>query len=224
MGCPMRTRIFLIAITGFFWTTHYVFGMPPEWYNQVPSRSGRYLTFSCEGDGPASDLAIRLASRRCISMASDAVVGDFHVQNLSVETEKSAGFHEEVSVDRHVEGLSCDIQKQQTDEQNGSYHAWILCRFDTSKVRSAPGNKYEHEEQLVASQTTSLIVSTVPPCDSILIRGTQARVVQCDSNPLSLLVKPGDQELIFRSKGYVPKHIYPKDVSQGTLEVYLERE
>lgn len=217
----MRALNIIFILIPLCWVAKAASGAP-QWSNMPSKKTKQSIMVSCEGSGPAKDISLRLAIGQCVSMASDQIIGDFHVQSISVQTQKSTGFHEEVSADRHVEGLSCEIQKQEIQIEEGMYRAWILCNFDLSNVKSVPGEKPSVGFRSISSSSRSIIFSTVPQCDSILIRGELGRVVECKSNSMQLLLQPGDEELIVRAKDYLPQHLSIEDL-KGVVNVYLER-
>jgi hypothetical protein len=193
------------------------------WTAAVPDHNGNFLTMPCDSSGPSRDIALRLATSQCVSVASDQILGDFHVQSLSVETQASAGFHQEVSVDRHVEGLTCQIQKQEVTENEGAFHAWVQCRFDLSKVKAASTPAGPSKAlQALTGDDRSVILITMPQCDDLVIRGQRPRIVPCHGNPMTLSLHPKDQELIVRSKGYLPKHLNASELG-ASYEVRFEK-
>jgi hypothetical protein len=99
-----------------------------------------------------------------------------------------------------------------------------LCSFDTSNVKTISGKSVEPQPAFVASSTTSIVISTVPPCDTILVSGQKSRVIDCKDNPMSVLFQAGDQEIIVRANGFIPKHVRLDGMTKSPVEVYLERE
>lgn len=231
------------AITGFVGLIFFAlpaFGQEPDWALKPPELHGAKLLVACHGVGPDRDIAIRLALDQCKSLAAEQLNNTFEVKSLSVETEEMAGFHQEVSAKHYVQGLVCDIQKQYERQINDSQEAWILCRMDTSKVKISPEEKFSANVQndasdqhidnkgLVQSRYKQMVVSSVPPCQSMLIRGKLTRMVRCESNPQIVTIEPSDKEVIVRAQGYKPGHVTLSGnrtlvTDTQTLEVYLEK-
>jgi hypothetical protein len=93
----------------------------------------------------------------------------------------------------------------------------------------APGqtDKYQRQEVQV-SKIRQLLLTSVPACQSVLIRGKRPRSIQCKSNPQALQILEDDSELIVRAAKHLPKHIQLKSDRQPAsspmerLEVYLD--
>lgn len=179
------------------------------------------LSIVCNGNGPSEDIAERLAISQCIVRASDRINGSFHVQTLSVETERDAAYHQEVSADRKINGLACEIQEETITENDSTYNATVKCKFDLKNVKIVDST-LEKVTQDIKSTTRRVILTTVPSCDTVLIRGESPRIVQCDSNPKQLLVYKTDREMIIRSGKLRPKHIQINEMGDN-LNVYLEK-
>lgn len=194
-----------------------------DWWLKAPLRTENSLELPCEGLGPSRDIALKEAIKQCVSMATDQIVGDYNVKSLTVETEKDASYHEEITANRSVEGLTCSIKREETTEDDGSYDTWLLCNFNLEKIKFT-WFKPKEAGRYITSEDKSIIFATVPPCDSILITGKSPRIIECKSNPMEFLQKKGDQEYIIRANGYLPKHISPNQIKSDIEEVYLERE
>jgi hypothetical protein len=191
------------------------------------SRNGSILTLVCVGRGPSQDLARREALETCQGTAADSLKTDINVKTMSVETDKDAAFHSEISSRTKVVGLECKVLKERAEEIQSESVDHIKCEFDLSKAKSVPivENETVVVEKTQIGSDRQLILSTVPKCESILITGSQPRVVRCDRNPTIMFLRTEDGELIVRSPGRQPAHVMPKSGSElvQRLEVYLEQ-
>lgn len=231
---------------------------PPDWTRQNGIRqNGSTLTVISTGSGPSLDMARRSAIDQAKATAADQVNGSANIQSLSIETEKSASFHSEVSSTKKVEGLVCKPMNEYVEDKGGFYNVWLRCEFDLKKARvqmvdeapnrsndslasGRPGGK--SIEIVGGSASTSspipgkdsrsenrhLILSVVPSCESILVRGKQSRTILCKSNPVMVMVLPTDKEMIVRGPaGFVPKHLKvhgdAQDSESEAMEVYLDK-
>lgn len=194
---------------------------------------GSRLITVCTGTGPSVDIARKEALNSCRSAAKDQLVTNIKIRSLTIQTEKSVGFHEEISEGTEYTGLICKPEKDELEEREGSFTVWMRCAFDLSKVKAIPvgqeseeaksngGDSIENRESLaeleiskaanqakdIFSEKRTLIVSVVPRCESLLVRGEKSRALACDENPVTVLLDPADKEILVRAKGYKPKTI-----------------
>lgn len=231
---------------------------PPEWTHQNGiQHKGSTLHVVSTGSGPSLDLARRSAIDQAKGTAADQVNGSANIQSMSIETEKSASFHSEVSSTKKVEGLVCKPLNEYVEDKGGFYTVWLRCEFDLKKARvqmideasdqsveSRPpgkgtGKSIEIVEGTVSTSNPTagkisrgenrhLILSVVPSCESILIRGKQSRTIPCQNNPVTVMVLPTDKEMIVRGPaGYAPKHLKVhgnvQDSESEAMEVYLDK-
>jgi hypothetical protein len=190
----------------------------PIWATQVPRRSEHDILLPCHGEGPDRSTAYTSAIQECNSIASEMLLQNFQVSTLSLQTESHVGFHEEVSRDAQVTGLSCKIK----DSYEESTSVWLLCDFDTTHSKVVDMASQVVHMPDITSENHQIVLSSVPNCDSLVIVGPNPRLVGCASNPQTLLVRPGDREVVVRANGYQPKHLDGKDLN-GSLTVYLEK-
>lgn len=231
---------------------------PPEWTRQNGiQQQGSILTVVTTGSGPSLDLARRLAIDQAKGTAAEQINGSANIQSMSIETEKSVSFHSEVSSTKKVEGLTCKPSNEYVEDKEGSFTVWLRCEFDLKKARvqmvdetprssnESPASKKDVGKSIeivgkgpsasrVAPGTTSrgenrhLILSVVPSCESILVRGKQSRSISCKSNPVTVTLLPTDKELIIRGPaGFAPKHLKVHGNVQSSqseaMEVYLDK-
>lgn len=226
----------------------------PKWTTEnTLKQDGQNLSIVCEGMGPSLDLARKFALESCHSTAKDQINGDFTVKSLSLESEKSVNYHAEVSSAKTVKGLICKPENEHTEKLDGRSKIWLKCKYDLTKtevvstetqktlkvpalidhnekVNQVPSYKIDSDsKKLNQAEARNLMLTSVPKCDEILVRGSRPRAVPCDEMPKSFVVHPGDTELIVRSSGFKPKHINIKaqdqngSVNSDSLEVYLEK-
>jgi hypothetical protein len=231
---------------------------PPGWVHQNGiQQNGSILVVVSTGVGPSLDLARRSAIDQAKGTAADQANGSANIQSLSIEMEKTASFHSEVSSAKKVEGLTCKPLNEYSENKDDIYSVWIKCQFDLKKARVqvvdkesarsevTPGSKKDVTSgfEIVGGHMSTpapevpkathgedqhLILSVVPSCDSILIRGKQSRTIFCKENPMTILVLPTDGEIIIRGpSGFAPKHLKVHDDGKGreseSMEVYLEK-
>jgi hypothetical protein len=228
----------------------------PLWVKDSTRLAGSHYQVSCSGEGPSLDIARQESLASCRNSANDQMKTALHIQSLSVETEKDVAFHSEISKDTVVKNLKCDPKKEEIEEKAYSIKVWLLCDFDLSKVstadRNAPvtDNNENSPNELIKNRSSvsaipnsgsnikkatmiegeniQLTLTTVPQCDTILIRGQRPRSIKCKDNPQALFIYPSDLEIIIRADGHVPKHIKLNDNrkpanDEEPLEVYLEK-
>lgn len=200
----------------------------PAWAKfNTQQLSGSIFRVVCSGEGPSIDLARREAEQGCKASAASKLTTDGHVKAVTVETEHDVGFHQEVTEQVHYLNLGCTPEREEVEGGDGQYTVWLRCRFDLSKAKVAdtddepeykaagttsvvPSSHQKAQLKVHQNQTSesmSLSISTVPQCDDLLISGAKPRVVRCDSNPVNVVVEPGDTKALIRAKGYQPSTV-----------------
>lgn len=206
----------------------------PPWVSTYKlSPDGSRLTISCTGEGPAADIARKIAMDSCRSSAADQLRTDVKVQSKTVETESHAGLHQEVSSDQEFENLNCNPTNQSQEKSDTLYQVWLLCEFNlkTAKVKKSqardtfmqvqsdsianrselvqlrPSGKAKATRDLSSQDQTLLSVSVIPQCSSIMVEGESPRVIPCTENPVRVVLIYGDARLIVRADKHEPKTI-----------------
>jgi len=212
----------------------------PNWAkNNSTKKVGNLLTTVCDGVGPSASLARKDAINNCQVTARQFVTNEVKIKSLSIETESSVGFHQEVEDSSVIKNLSCNPKREQTTELNDQFKVWIECQFDLKKVevandepKTAPvetitdGLKTVEPTKKADIQKDgqTVFLEVVPQCESVLVRGEKPKVINCNSNPVRLSIDDNDSEIIVRAKGFQPKTIkLEKGGNHGTLRVFLER-
>jgi hypothetical protein len=200
----------------------------PEWAKKNTQRlSGKVFVTTCSGTGPSLDTARRDALDSCRLSARQQLATNIKVRSLTVQSEASAGFHEEVSENVQYEGLVCIPLRDEVEETDGTFRVWTQCRFDLSKVNIRPEKDPEQPRKKAHSakelgklrsvdvskmethfsDNFTLTVSVVPKCDSLIVRGEKPRQVPCTTNPMRVVLYESDKEILVRAAGYQPKTI-----------------
>jgi len=228
----------------------------PEWAKKIDTQklNGTKLTILCVGDGPSLELARQTATGSCLSTARRQLITKQNIKSLTVETESSVGFHEEVSENIIVSGLTCRPKKEAFEAAESSVRVWLLCEYDLEKatVREGTGkvevdapskqsidgieNRHDLKQlavvtpatkvyETVVSSEQNVIISSVPSCQSIIVRGKRPRTHKCQTNPVTLLIYEDDDEAIVRAPGYLPKTIKLKSGGKidGPIQIFLDR-
>lgn len=211
----------------------------PAWAASNSTKlSGSLLTTVCHGVGPSVDVARGEALTSCQLNASQFFKSKIKVKTLSVETEKSVGFHQEVSSEDELSNLICEPVKDEIEESDSQYSIWIQCKFDIARTKSKPieaANATELKENNnltyfkpskieSSSLTKTIFLSTIPKCESIIVKGGQSRTIDCKSNPMELSIYNSDVEMIIRAKNYKPKTIGLKNRENNEdLQILLDK-
>lgn len=215
----------------------------PSWAKKnTTKKSGNSLNMVCEGTGPSASLARREAISNCQVSAKQFLDNEIKIKTLSVETEFSVGFHQEVEESGSVRDLVCNPKRDEVIEKNEQYQVWLECQFDLNKAKVEPKankelrldeDKAPHPglESMTPAKVKktdvdhqALILESVPQCDSVIIRGVKPRTIPCQSNPMKIVVEDTDKEIIVRANKFQPKTItIPKGGSNETIQVFLER-
>jgi len=230
----------------------------PEWMHDTMVRSGSILTLVCSGSGPSMDLARRSALDSCRQTAADAKNSNQTIHSVSIETEHSVAYHSETSSRVSVKNLDCDVLQELSESSgDGGFTDYIKCRYDLSKAKVEtinernPGpsqdagsgglvngkdsasviptsNTEVTAGTVIQGENRHLILTSIPNCDEVLVRGQRPRVIKCDESPKTLFIYAGDHELIVRAVGFLPRHIElnrsrSTASTTETLEVHLER-
>lgn len=244
-----------IAITTIFFIFISHAHSEPEWVRGMDTQkmNGTKLTILCIGDGPSQELARQSATSSCLSTARRQMVTKQKVKSLTVETESSVGYHEEVSEDITVSGLSCRPKREAFENKESSFQVWLLCEYDLENAKITEGSsgfpdtsnlkqanadienrgelkhlniasKLKKRHEPILSSEQNIIILSVPPCESIIIRGHKPRNQACKNNPMTIRIYNDDEEAIVRANGYLPKTIKLKTKGQinGPIQIFLD--
>lgn len=197
------------------------------------------MTTVCDGVGPSASLARKDAINNCQVTARQFVTNEIKIKSLSVETESSVGFHQEIEESSVVKNLSCNPKREETIESSDQFRVWIECQFDLKKVEVVSVDSKSTSSKTISDDLKSvepskkvdvqkdaqtIFLEVVPQCESVLVRGDKSKVINCNSNPVRLSLDDTDLEIIVRAKGFQPKTIkLEKGGNHGTLRVFLER-
>ena len=217
----------------------------PEWAKQnTQVLSGKSFITTCSGTGPSLDTARREALDSCRLSARQQLASNIEVRSLTIQSENSAGFHEEVLENARYERLVCVPSKDEVEETDGGYRVWMQCRFDLSKVKIKQPEKSIEPESSPRSSTSlgtlqsvsasvrglhdagnfTLVISVVPKCDSLLIRGKKPRQVACDSNPMKVVLDSTDKTILVRAAGFQSKTIaIESEKANANIQVLLDK-
>ncbi len=164
----------------------------PEWSKSDTQRFvGGFYEVVCSGLGPSLFHARQSALDECRLSAASAIQQHLKVKAVSIQTEKDVAYHSEVVQDQEYEGLICIPSKEAVEESDDRAQVWIKCRFDLSKVKATPEHSHA-KPQIALSDKRRVVISVVPGCESILVRGEKPKVIRCKNNPMTIYLEPGD--------------------------------
>jgi hypothetical protein len=212
----------------------------PSWAKEgTLKKNGNIVTAICNGSGPTVNIARQDAISNCQATVSQFLNGELKINSLAIETEKSVGFHQEVEQQLNLKDFTCNPKKDEVIESNGSFQFWIKCEFDLSKVSivkaEAPSGSSIKEESVDLKSMTPvtvknlsegkvLFLETIPQCESVLVKGVKPRTIDCNKNPMKIVLDEDDQTVIVRALNYQPKTIPLKGRSnREILSVILEK-
>lgn len=211
------------------------FGIPP-WAktNSNPLSKGKYTTV-CSGTGPAMNVARQEAIESCLYSATQLLQTHIKVKAITVQTEKDAVYHQEVSNEQSYKNLNCIPKQEAIEDSGGQYKVWLMCEFDLKRADTLVSKEADkqrepassarlienedelsqqraksaslHEGRYITGDRKTLTIATIPQCSTLLVRGKMTRIVQCTSNPITVVIQPGDLEIIVRADAYLPKTI-----------------
>lgn len=197
------------------------------------------ININCSGEGPSLALARMHALKDCSSSAATRINSSFKFKSLTVQTDQDSSLHDEIASDQEITGLNCLNQKEEAEERSSSFFVKIKCDYDTSKAQFT--NRQEVSEESLNVESRSIFTGTknlidveagfavtlaiIPGCDSILIESvTRPQIIRCKTNPVRLVLKKTDQNVIVRYKKYKPKTLDVNSLrsKHGTTQVILD--
>jgi hypothetical protein len=217
----------------------------PAWALKDTQRlDGKSFRVVCSGTGPSIGFARQDALDSCKVSAAQQLTTEITVKSMSVTSESQAAYQQEVLNLSQVSGLSCTPRREEIEEGDAEVRLWLLCEFDLAKahvVRSRGGDRRPDSDflsaewgggrarssepgALLSDERKVLTLVVVPRCGNIIVRGRgPARSAPCAQNPVSVILEPGDRELILRADGYLPKTIFlgPDRAARGYAQVLL---
>lgn len=232
-------RLLLPVALGFFASQADASCVAPPWWTADPVvRNGRTLTVQCLGEGATLELSEMEARDRCDARAILEFRSVVATKEVVVTTDYDSASHRETEDKTCVIGVVCKDPKIISCESDGVSKTWRRCVFDSSSLKegtakecgTASTGSNEGATSLRRRQTvpgagkqesgTAYIatVSVTPKCTDIVVTGSNGRRVTCTGNPMRVPIQPGDEELIIRAQGYLPKTVSVERV----INVYLD--
>lgn len=196
------------------------------------------LSVECKGTGPSISIARSEALAECNKSAISYLQTEIKTKTLTVQTETDAALHEEIKSSLEIKGLECLDPKESMEEQDGSIKLNLKCHFDLTKVTVKeaesgaqegdvknsvePRETYSEKGKKFSKQKTSLALTVIPQCTSLLIEGVSPRIIRCKNNPVLLVIDKEDRKIIVRANGYKPKEILQSEFGgKRELQVIL---
>ncbi len=199
----------------------------PDWAKENSfSQRKNILEIVCSGKGPSMEQARAEAIASCKTTASNQLNKNTEIKSLSIETERTVAFHQEVAENFRVSSLSCKVIKESVEERDGFFEIWNKCQFDLAKAKVSGSRETAFKEPNHFESGDHLVsILSVPACDDILVRGQMPRKIECKARPTSVVLKKGDQELIVRAKDCAPKtvRLNADMIASEIIRVNLER-
>jgi hypothetical protein len=223
----------------------------PSW-SQIQNktwRAGSKIRIICIGEGPTPTIAQVESKTACDSSAAGEFSSEVKIRDLVVLHDHDVVMDQEIASTSCVLDLFCFDLKSVTCAQNGVYIAYRQCTYDLSKARlgrpdeclelKGRGKDQSQDSNLATiKKRTSypaetsfdadgyvLTISSTPQCaDLVVVAGSSSRRIACTSNPMRLPIKPGDEAVLVRAKGYLPKTIDLKKYNDdGQVMVFLDQ-
>ncbi len=220
----MKVEAFIIVISLLYLGTQKAYAIPDWAKNSSVNRSGPLLKTICSGKGPSLDQARAESIASCKASAANQLSKNTQIKSLSIETEKNAAFHQEVSEKFQAKGLNCKIVNESIEEKEGFFQVWNQCEFNVSQVKIEDSeNAKELPATAFDSNQKALSILSIPPCSDVLVRGAKPRKYECKNHPAIVLVEKGDEEIIVRADKHAPKTLRLNAVHEDVIRVQLER-
>lgn len=228
---------YLISISLSFLSAS-TFAQVPDWAkSNTISKNGSIVTSICEGKGSSISIARQEAIQNCQLSVAQFLNGEVKINSISVETERDIGFHQQVEQKLNVKKLVCEPVKDEVVQIGEAYSFWIKCRFDFSKVEISNDSEVEPQKIMdMGLKSTSIIktsdlndgrvilIETIPQCNSVLVKGVKARIINCKSNPVKIVIYAKDTEMVIRRRDFQSKTIKINGGrSNEKISVLLER-
>jgi hypothetical protein len=205
----------------------------PAWFTEPAKLTAHALTVACDGTGPSRGTAIQDALASCAEIATSRLQSKFDIKTITIESEKDAGVHQEIKSDTKYAGLKCKPVHEDVAETDLGYRAYEQCEYDLKEIKELVGTPPPKDAPGLMKSTssgdpTSLTISSVPACESILvISGKSPRIERCHGSPTTILLNPSDGEIVVRAIGFQSKTLklaHPRErSSHDSVMVVLER-
>lgn len=199
----------------------------PSWAQDATKLDAKYFQTACSGTGPSTDLARAAALEECKGSAAHELSKSFTTTTLSVQTESSVGYHQEIANTQRFDNLTCEPQKEEIKELPGQFEVWVLCKFSVDKLKVVDTSEIKPiviKNPTVHGADRTVVIASVPKCQSVLVLGGKSRMVPCKGNPTMLVVSPEDTQILVRADGYLPKKVdLTQEKSDETIQIFLDR-
>jgi hypothetical protein len=219
----------------------------PSWFSEFLTQvKGSSILANCIGEGASQGLAIHNAKAKCQALAES-------VRSSVVSTsEKVYESNSGVTLDRRISRLPCfkgvkqALLLQTLCSEEGRDRIWIRAEHDFGEAQEVPAETCSAETKRLSTSGRSafglvgtegsvrtgrfefvqslLVVSSIPPCEDILVVGQKTHVFGCTANNTRIVMNPGDKEFTVRAPGHVPKTVeVPKIAGVTNVTIFLEK-
>lgn len=189
--------------------------LTPAWTRQnTQVRRGDLLEIYCSGSAESLELARHAATESCSQAASSQLAP------LAIGPDNPA--------------LRCRPLKEALERSEQQVKVHLLCQFDLAQLKpeKAVAAAAEASPQTAAAMASApvivaarrtLMVSSMPPCDSIVISSAKGpRTVACKTQPMALELEAGDELLTVRANDFSPQTIDLRKLTKSQISVMLE--
>lgn len=231
--------IFKLVIASILTVSCFAHAKVPAWAKDSTKRIGNKVTTVCSAKGVSVDEARADSLIGCKSTATNEFSTTTKFRSLIVETESELALHSSSESDAEYKNLKCVQLKEEITELDGQFEVWQKCEFNLSVVEVKEASPAQANDSILNAEAIeskpiqikkeldfnesrrSILISSIPGCDSIIIKGKMPRVIKCDRNPASLIIEKSDKELVVRKNGYRPKTLKTKELMEGEDESFI---
>lgn len=234
----LKTRVVLgfSCITLVYFSTA---SAAPNWFHNTKSiiKDDEAL-INCSGKGISFDVARKEALYNCQSALNQQIRKNVTFHNVTIQTMKETGYHEELNSSESYKSLTCETTREKFEETTEGFKVWLRCKFKfngpkvvTKKLDKTQNGyatlraeKIEKRPSIIDDESKVLLLSVNPYCDQVLIQGKTPRTFKCDSNPIELILYKSDTSIIIQRTGFLTERVSVADIfNKDTLTVTLDR-
>lgn len=192
----------------------------PSWIIKGPVSDKSFHYVVCSHDGIDPEEARQIAESKCLASAAKLGGVSVRLTQKTVQSLTGSDASEVAEIQPIEVKVKCDWIDRFLENIKDGFRVWLRCKVARGSVsRGAPQPQAENASLTKRKYAeATLTLSTVPKADRIIVIGVKGeRVIEPNSNVVSILISNLDQKVEIKCVGYISTIIeLPKDFPHGT--------
>jgi len=178
----------------------------PSWISKGPVSDASFHYVVCSHDGIDPEEARQIAESKCLASAAKLGGVNVRLTQKTVQSLTGSDSSEVAEIQPLEAKIKCEWTDRFLEKIKDGFRVWLRCKVAKSSFSISVAQS-ETKDQAEVSPTkhveATLILSTVPKADRILIKGDGGeRVIEPNSNVVTITISNLDQKVELSKSGY----------------------